>query len=86
MTKENLMANFTPPILETDVILDEAYNKFNTELQKMLDAVAPKKTIKQIDKPKKPMFQQIHQATMESSQKKRQNMEKVQARSPKAHI
>ena len=53
LTTENLMANFTPLVLETDVILCQAYNQFNTELQKMLDAVAPKKTIKQINKPKK---------------------------------
>ena len=49
---ENLMAIFNPPILESDIILDQAYDQFNTELQKMLDAVAPKKSIKQIDKPK----------------------------------
>ena len=43
-----------------DVILSQAYDQFNTELQKMLDTVALKKTIKQTDKP---MVQQIHQAT-----------------------
>ena len=53
-TTENLMANFTPPMLEMDVILDQAYDQFNTELQKMLDAVAPKKTIKQIYESKNP--------------------------------
>ena len=52
-TTENLMANFTAPILGVDVILGQTHNQFNTELQKMLDAVAPKKTIKQINKPKK---------------------------------
>ena len=31
---ENLMGNFTPPILEMDVILSQAYNQFNTEFQK----------------------------------------------------
>ena len=55
-TIENLMANFTPPILQLDVILSQVYNQFNTELQKMLDALAPKKTIKQTDKPKNPWF------------------------------
>ena len=47
------MADFKPPILEIDVILSQAYDQFNTELQKVLNAVAPKKTIKQIDKSKK---------------------------------
>ena len=51
LTTENLMANFTSPILEMDVILSKAYDHFNTELQKILDTLAPKKTIKQIDKP-----------------------------------
>ena len=40
------MANFTPPILEMDVILSQAYDQVNAELKKMLDTVAPKKTIK----------------------------------------
>ena len=54
LTIENLMANFTPPILEMDVILSQAYDQFNAELQKILDTVAPKKTIKQTDLPKNP--------------------------------
>ena len=45
------MANFTPLIPETDVILSQAYDQFSVEYQKMLDGVAPNKTIKQIDKP-----------------------------------
>ena len=56
LTTENLMANLTQPILEKDVTLSQTYDQFNTELQKMLDAVAPKKSIKQIDKPKNPWF------------------------------
>ena len=64
------MANFTPPIVETDIILDQANHQFNTELQKMLDTVAPKKTIKQINKQKNPWLNKIHQATKENSQKR----------------
>ena len=52
----NLMTNFTPPILEMDVILSQAYDQSYTELQKMLDTVASKKTIKQINKPKNSWF------------------------------
>ena len=52
LTTENLMANFTPSILEMDVILGQAYDQSDAKLQKMLDAVAQKKTIKQINKPK----------------------------------
>ena len=52
-TTQNLMAS---PVLETDVILSQEYDQFNTKLQKMLDTVAPKKTIKQTDKPQRPKF------------------------------
>ena len=52
LTTEGFMANFTSPTLGIDVILSQAYDQFNDELQKMLGTVAPKNAIKQIDKPK----------------------------------
>ena len=62
------MTNFTTPTLEMNVILSQAYDQFNTELQKMLDAVAPKKTINKLIN-QKVMVQQIYQATKERSEK-----------------
>ena len=56
LTTKNLMANFTPPILQKEVILSQACDQLPAELQKMLGAVASKKNIKQIDRPKNPQF------------------------------
>ena len=57
------MVNITPLILETDVTLGQAYNQFNTELQKMLNAVAPRKIIKQL------INQKTHSSTNTSGNK-----------------
>ena len=50
-TKENLMANFTPPILEFDVILSQAYNQINTEIAENARCSVTKEDHK-IEKPK----------------------------------
>ena len=54
MTKENLEANFTLFLFEEAILLSEAYNQFDKELQEMLDRVVPSKTIKVTNKPRKP--------------------------------
>ena len=53
MTKENLEAKFTLPLLEATALLSQANNK---EQQEMLDRVAPSKTIKVTNIPAKPWF------------------------------
>ena len=56
MTKENLEANFTLPLFEETTSLSQAYNQLDRELQEILYRVAPSKTIKVTNKPRKPWF------------------------------
>ena len=56
MTKENLEANFTLPLFEETISLNQAYDQFDKELQEMLVRVASSETIKVTNKPRKPWF------------------------------
>ena len=56
LTKENLINNFVAPILDGDTNLNQACHQFSNELQKMLDKVAPEKTVNYANKHVKPCF------------------------------
>ena len=56
ITKEVLIQNFKPPIIDEKMGLNQAYNQLEVRLQKMLDKTAPEKTINVYDKPKQPYF------------------------------
>ena len=51
-TKEAMMGNFHPTIIESGASLREAYNQFSKEMLDMLDRVAPEKNIKTTNRPK----------------------------------
>ena len=57
ITKEALIQNFEPPIIDENMGLGQAYNQLKTRQQEMLDKMAPeKKTVKVYDKPNQPYF------------------------------
>ena len=43
LTKEAMIGSFSPPIIDSDTSLSEAYNQFSKEMLDMLDRVAPEK-------------------------------------------
>ena len=56
ITKEALIQNFKPPIIDENVGLSQAYNQLKSRLQEILDKTAPQKTVKVYDKSKQPNF------------------------------
>ena len=56
MTAEALLTTFTAPTLDTNDFLDQACDKFNTELHNALEKTTPLKTIKYSDKPRQAWF------------------------------
>ena len=56
ITKEALIQNFEPPIIDEKMGLSQAYNQLKVRLQKVLDKTAPEKTNKVCNKPKQPYF------------------------------
>ena len=74
MTKENFEANFTPILFEETTSLSQTYNEFDKELQEMLYRVAPSKTFKVTNKPRKPWLN-IYVRDPKSGEKKGKNLE-----------
>ena len=51
LSPTHLMESYLPPTFKPEDIIDQVHNHFKEELIKMLDAVAPQKTLKQQKNP-----------------------------------